>query len=197
MTVHRLSVGADAVMALLPHRAPLLMVDRIEGMATGETPSLRARRAISANEPVFAGHFPGFSLWPGVYTIEGMGQTCQLLVTLLAVMNGFERAGLTIADALGVLRALDGPARMRGAAPSPHSEALVAALTDAPRGVSAAVDVRLVEPVFAGEVLEYSVKLTHAQGAVRRFDVEAAVDGRPAARGTLTAAILPAGRRAA
>jgi len=191
-----LRLGADVVASLLPHRPPFLLVDRVDDFDPAPQPTLRARRAVSVNEPVFAGHFPGMMLWPGVYTIEGMGQACQLLVTWLAVSEGFARAGLTDDDAVAALRALDGRQRFRGGATSPHTNVLREGLGEpASRvGVSAAVDVRLIEPVFAGDVVRYEVSLTHARDAVRRFDVRADVDGAPVARGTMTAAVLHARR---
>ena len=191
MTARSLRLGADAVAALLPHRAPFLMVDRVDDFDAAPRPTLRARRAISVNEPVFAGHFPGMMLWPGVYTIEGMGQACQLLVTWLAVSEGFARAGLTDDDAVAALRALDGRQRFRGG-DLMHVDVLRERLGEATSriGVSAAVDVRLLEPVFAGDVVRFEVSLTHARDAVRRFDVRADVEGTPVARGSMTAAVL-------
>jgi len=60
------------IMEILPHRQPLLLVDRIVHLE----PFVRARgyKNISANEPVFQGHFPGNPVFPGVYIIEAMAQ---------------------------------------------------------------------------------------------------------------------------
>lgn len=198
MSELQLRLGADVVAALLPHRPPLLLVDGVERYASAPAPTITARRAISVNEPVFEGHFPGMMLWPGVYTIEGMGQTCQLLLTWLAISEGFARAGLSDADALATLRSLDGRARLKGAATTASAAALEAHLGPAETriGVSAAVDVRFFEPVFAGDVLRYQATLTHARDAVRRFDVQASVEGAPVARGTMTASLLSERRRA-
>lgn len=195
MTITQIRAGAEAVMAILPHRAPLLLVDRIGSFEDGERPTLRAARAISVHEPVFAGHFPGLLLWPGVYTIEGMGQSCQILLTWMTVVEGFAREGLGPDDAAAALRALDARSQLRAGAPSPAATALRATLA-APRelvGVSAAVDVRFFDPVFAGDLLEYEVRLTHARDAVRRFEVQATVDRRPVARGTMTGAMVRRG----
>ena len=74
-----LELGPDVVQRLIPHRRPLLMVDRIEVFEDGDQPTLFASRYISSNEPVFDGHFPGLHLWPGVYTIEGLLQASNLL----------------------------------------------------------------------------------------------------------------------
>ena len=60
------------IMKLLPHRYPLLLIDRI----TELEPLVMARgyKNISIDEPVFTGHFPGNPLLPGVYMIEALAQ---------------------------------------------------------------------------------------------------------------------------
>jgi 3-hydroxyacyl-[acyl-carrier-protein] dehydratase len=60
------------IMEILPHRQPLLLVDRIVFLE----PFVKARgyKNISANEPAFQGHFPGNPVFPGVYIIEAMAQ---------------------------------------------------------------------------------------------------------------------------
>ena len=60
------------MMEILPHRYPLLLVDRI----TSLEPGVRAigYKNITNNEPVFTGHFPGNPLLPGVYMIEALAQ---------------------------------------------------------------------------------------------------------------------------
>ena len=61
----------------LPHRYPLLMVDRVVELQPGEY--IRAYKNISINEQVFNGHFPDFPIFPGVLTIEAMAQACGIL----------------------------------------------------------------------------------------------------------------------
>jgi 3-hydroxyacyl-[acyl-carrier-protein] dehydratase len=60
------------IMEVLPHRYPILLIDRI----TELEPMVRVRgyKNVTYNEPVFAGHFPGNPLFPGVYMIEAMAQ---------------------------------------------------------------------------------------------------------------------------
>jgi len=60
------------IMEILPHRYPLLLVDRILELEPGRR--ARGYKNITFNEPVFTGHFPGNPLFPGVYMIEAMAQ---------------------------------------------------------------------------------------------------------------------------
>ena len=185
-----LKLGVDGVQRLLPHRRPFLFVDAIDAIAIGARPSLRARKVISSNEPVFDGHFPGHALWPGVYTIEGMGQSTNLLNLLVAMHEGFVAHGGTLADLVEALRGIDARARLGSRPPSAIEARLIEALGE-PRtriGYAGAVDVKLIEPVFAGATIEYLVTRTHVLANATRYDVEARVEARPVARGTMTSA---------
>lgn len=73
-----LELDAAAVRENLPHRPPLLLVDGVTAIAS-KPPALKAFKHVSADEPVFAGHFPGEPVWPGAYCLEGLAQTCALL----------------------------------------------------------------------------------------------------------------------
>lgn len=176
-----LRLGPDVVQRLIPHRRPLLLVDAVEAFRRAPQPTLWARRQISANEDVFDGHFPGLHLWPGVYTIEGLGQTTLLLSVILFLVAQRESAGGTERELLDALRELD-PAH--GAA---RRGATVALAPPDPRaGVAGQVDIKLVAPVYAGQTLRYRVALTHRIDAFARFDVEAESEGTVVARGTMT-----------
>lgn len=186
----KLALGADVVQMLLPHRRPFLLVDAVDAIVLGPKPMLRARKMVSANEPVFEGHFPGVSLWPGVYTIEGLGQTTNLLNLIGGLIEAAASEGIAADAVLDALRGLEKRVRPGAGKPSADEERLIAAL-GAPRsriGYAGAIDVKLIEPVFAGVVLEYRVTQTHVIANARRFDVEARVGDRPVARGTVTSA---------
>jgi 3-hydroxyacyl-[acyl-carrier-protein] dehydratase len=66
-----------AVMAMLPHRYPMLLVDRVEDIVPGV--SACGIKAVSINEPFFAGHFPARPIMPGVLIVEALAQTAGVL----------------------------------------------------------------------------------------------------------------------
>ena len=65
------------VMAALPHRYPLLLVDRVERLVPDQ--SITAIKAVSMNEQFFQGHFPGRPIMPGVLIVEAMAQAAGIL----------------------------------------------------------------------------------------------------------------------
>ncbi len=65
------------VMAALPHRYPMLLVDRVEELVPDER--IAAIKAVSINEPFFAGHFPGRPIMPGVLIVEALAQAAGVL----------------------------------------------------------------------------------------------------------------------
>jgi 3-hydroxyacyl-[acyl-carrier-protein] dehydratase len=66
-----------AVMAALPHRYPMLLVDRVEEIVPDV--SIRAVKAVSMNEGFFQGHFPGRPIMPGVLIVEALAQAAGVL----------------------------------------------------------------------------------------------------------------------
>ncbi len=74
------------VMAALPHRYPMLLVDRVERIVPGE--SITAIKAVSMNEGFFQGHFPGRPIMPGVLIVEALAQAAGVLA-----VESFELAG--------------------------------------------------------------------------------------------------------
>ena len=67
-----MELNIDQIEAILPHRYPFLLVDRITECVPGE--SAKGVKCVTANESFFQGHFPGFRVMPGVLIIEALAQ---------------------------------------------------------------------------------------------------------------------------
>ena len=65
------------VMAALPHRYPMLLVDRVEQIVPDK--SISAIKAVTSNEDFFQGHFPGRPIMPGVLIVEALAQAAGIL----------------------------------------------------------------------------------------------------------------------
>ncbi|MSQ56041.1 MAG: 3-hydroxyacyl-ACP dehydratase FabZ [Limnohabitans sp.] len=75
------------ILKKLPHRYPILLVDRVLEIEKGK--SIRALKNVTINEPFFGGHFPHRPVMPGVLMLEALAQTAALLAfeTLDVVLN--------------------------------------------------------------------------------------------------------------
>lgn len=71
-------MDAEKILALLPHRYPFLLVDRV--LEVHGTQKIVGLKNVTFNEPFFQGHFPGHPVMPGVLIIEAMAQTGGLLL---------------------------------------------------------------------------------------------------------------------
>jgi len=92
------SLDIRRVMAALPHRYPMLLVDRVESLDRDR--SIRAVKAVSINEPFFQGHFPGRPIMPGVLIVEALAQAAGVLAV--------ESLGLANSGKLVYFMAIDG-----------------------------------------------------------------------------------------
>ncbi len=70
-------LDTNEIRRILPHRYPMLLVDRIVEL---EAERIVGIKNVTANEPFFAGHFPDFPVMPGVLIVEAMAQTAGVLV---------------------------------------------------------------------------------------------------------------------
>jgi 3-hydroxyacyl-[acyl-carrier-protein] dehydratase len=86
------------VMAALPHRFPMLLVDRVEELVVDRR--ITATKAVTINEPFFAGHFPGRPIMPGVLIVVALAQAAGVLAV--------ESLGLAGSGKLVYFMAIDG-----------------------------------------------------------------------------------------
>ena len=86
------------VMEALPHRYPMLLVDRVERLERDV--SITAIKAVTINEPFFQGHFPGRPIMPGVLIVEALAQAAGVLAV--------ESLGLAGSGKLVYFMAIDG-----------------------------------------------------------------------------------------
>jgi 3-hydroxyacyl-[acyl-carrier-protein] dehydratase len=86
------------VMAALPHRYPMLLIDRVTSLEIDK--SISAIKAVSINEPFFQGHFPGRPIMPGVLIVEALAQAAGVLAV--------ESLGLAGSGKLVYFMAIDG-----------------------------------------------------------------------------------------
>jgi 3-hydroxyacyl-[acyl-carrier-protein] dehydratase len=74
------------VMAALPHRYPMLLVDRVVTLVPNQ--SIHAIKAVTLNEPFFQGHFPSRPIMPGVLIVEAMAQAAGVLTVESLDLSG-------------------------------------------------------------------------------------------------------------
>jgi len=92
------SLDVRQVMAALPHRYPMLLVDRVERLE--KDVSITAIKAVTINEGFFQGHFPGRPIMPGVLIVEALAQAAGVLAV--------ESLGLAGSGKLVYFMAIDG-----------------------------------------------------------------------------------------
>ena len=71
-------LDVNAIMTMIPHRFPFLMIDKVVEIVMGE--SAVGEKAVTVAEPHFQGHFPQRPIMPGVLIVEAMAQTAGVLV---------------------------------------------------------------------------------------------------------------------
>ena len=92
-----MELNIDQIEAILPHRYPFLLVDKIVECTPGQ--EAKGIKCVTANEPFFQGHFPGFKVMPGVLIIEALAQVGAVAILTesgsegkLALFGGIKNA---------------------------------------------------------------------------------------------------------
>ncbi|MBI5947580.1 MAG: 3-hydroxyacyl-ACP dehydratase FabZ [Chloroflexi bacterium] len=142
-------IDADQIEAIIPHRYPFLLVDRIVEIVEGQ--SAVGIKNVTANEWFFEGHFPGRKVMPGVLIVEALAQ-----VAAISLLKGVEMAGKT--PLFGGIEQM-----------------------------------RFRRPVVPGDQLRLEFTLEKMRGPVGKGHVKATVDGKLAAEGTISFALVDLG----
>ncbi len=71
----KVELNVEQIMELLPHRYPMLLVDRVLEI---QELDVVAEKMVTVNEPFFVGHFPGHPIMPGVLIVEALAQTAGI-----------------------------------------------------------------------------------------------------------------------
>ena len=155
--------GIDAILEVMPHRYPFLLIDRVTALDPWLT--ISAYKNITYNEPQFQGHFPGFPVLPGVMIIEAMGQAGALFIAL-SNRHAPEKApeGVRLPDLAGRVAFF-----------------------------AAADKVKFRQPVRPGDRLDIEVRLLRVGSRIWKVAAKAQVDGRKAAEAEMTSVLPGAG----
>ena len=155
-----LRLDHQAVRRLLPHRYPMLLVDRVESLEPGV--AIEAVKCVSGNEPFLVGHFPDYPIMPGVLLVDALAQAAGIMLR-----SGSSRA---VAPMAGRPVPVDGEGAARPARP----------------GVLASIPkMRFLHPVLPGDRVILRARLVRSFGSTHRVSVEALVEGVRAAVGEL------------
>ncbi|MCG9966444.1 3-hydroxyacyl-ACP dehydratase FabZ [Pelotomaculum terephthalicicum JT] len=76
----------NQIQEILPHRYPFLLIDRIVSLEEGK--KAVGIKNVTANEPYFRGHYPGFPVMPGVLIVEAMAQVGAVAILKLPEYRG-------------------------------------------------------------------------------------------------------------
>jgi beta-hydroxyacyl-ACP dehydratase FabZ len=72
------TLDIQGILGLLPHRYPMLLVDRIDSLEPGV--SAEGIKSVTVNEPFMAGHFPGYPIMPGVLIVDALAQVAGIMM---------------------------------------------------------------------------------------------------------------------
>lgn len=155
------SLTIDEIRGFLPHRYPMLLVDRVLSIEPkGDLTSIEstedkvgskvtALKNITFNEPIFTGHFPERSIFPGVMTLEAMAQAASL------VLYPYFKSQQEPHDFSVILVGLN--------------------------------DVRFRRPITPGDTIHFEITLTKCRSILWQFEGKATVDGKLVAEATILA----------
>jgi len=172
---------------LLPHRPPFLMVDSITSYRSGKNPSLKAKYTIKEKEPLY---FTNNSddHWPSVYIIEGLGQSCNLLIVIHILEKRIMEADQKISSMDDVFKRLidnktdELTGILKGILQKRQTE------TFSSIGFMGATDMEITGHATRRQTINYEVHLNQAFGSLFHLVAKAYTDHKLIAHGTMISA---------
>ncbi len=189
MKKNELSLGPDVIQLIIPHRRPFIMVDRIVQFNPKPSPTIKSVKYLSGNESFFSGHFPKITLMPGALTFEGLGQTANILSVILALRDFYKKEGKDPDEALEALQHLEYAFSLNPAYKKEKTDflrKLIENQSESPYGLVGSVNLKFIEPISAGNLIEYEVNLTGTLDNYMHFSLDASVNGRTKAKGKMS-----------
>ncbi|WP_084252924.1 3-hydroxyacyl-ACP dehydratase FabZ [Devriesea agamarum] len=165
------SYSSDDIKQMLPHRWPMLMIDRAHNVHPGL--SGEGIKAVSINEPYFAGHYPDHSIMPGVMIVEALA---QLIAVIYIAEHKEAAAKATEQSARQTTHQVTG---------SPDDGATSSQLSQHVGYLGSINKMKFSRLVVPGDVLNLSARLGARYSGLREAQVRATVDRKVVAAGTL------------
>jgi len=172
---------------ILPHRQPFLMVDSIISHKSGKNPSLIANYTIKNKEPLcFSSESDDH--WPSMYVMEGLGQSCNLLIVISALELGLMKANYKISSMDDVF------SRLMNKKTDVVTEILKDILhqrqteTFSSIGFMGAANMEITGHARRGQSISYEVQLNQSFGSLFHSVVKAYTDSKLIAHGTMVSA---------
>jgi 3-hydroxyacyl-[acyl-carrier-protein] dehydratase len=132
------------IQLILPHRYPFLLIDRVTEMSTERVVGIKA---VSGNEPFFQGHFPGYTVMPGVLIVEACAQMGAIMLLQQP----------EFADKLAFLTGLEGWRFRRQVVPGDTLHITVTALQLRDTFGKSKAEVRVGEELAAGGEILFAI----------------------------------------
>jgi 3-hydroxymyristoyl/3-hydroxydecanoyl-(acyl carrier protein) dehydratase len=171
----------------LPHRPPFLMVNSIISYKSGKNPSLLTTYALKDEETPYFSKGPE-NHWPSIYIMEGLGQSCNLLVVFYALEKKLLQAGHGINSMDEVFRNIvaNEPDEATGLLKDILHQRLVETYSNI--GFMGATDMKITGHAKRGQLILYEVQLNQVFGTLFHSVVKAYTNKKLIAQGTMVSA---------
>lgn len=175
------------ITTLLPHRLPFLMVDTITFYNGGRIPSLHANYEITDRRSLCS-FDASDDHWPSMYIIEGLGQSCNLMIVISVLEKRLSEAGLKFNSMGEVLKRLmnDEPDEITRILKSGLNQRLMEPYSSV--GFVGSAEMEITGYARLGQVVSYETQLNQVFGSLFYSTVRAYTDNNLIARGTMVSA---------